>query len=127
MGCAASKPQDIVGGVATSHEAGKEDAGSAGTVKPQEQTPSAAADETLAMHLKQLEDFIRTFDEMLTRGDRMIGNASGVMSATGKVVDVIGEAIPVFGGPLRAVTKVLRTLEDGEELAGDMIDASRRR
>ena len=127
MGCAVSKPLLAEREEANTAEAAAKpstagsSAGAATIVKQEQQMVPA----DVKAQLDEMEAMIAEFEEKLDRMSGMVGQAGAVISATNTVIEIVGDAVPVFGGAFHALNKILTAVQQANELADDVVEVGR--
>ena len=78
-----------------------------------------------AFQLDKMEAMIADFEKKLDTISDMVGKAEAVISAANTVIEIVGDAVPVFGGAFHALNKILTAVQRADELADDIVEVGR--
>ena len=117
MGCVASK-HAVVHPLSAGSSAG------AATIVKQQMVP-ADVKSASQLDLDKMEAMIAEFEKELDRMSGMVGKAGAAISAANTVIEIVGDAVPVFGGTFHALNKILTAVQRANELADDVVEVGR--
>jgi hypothetical protein len=75
--------------------------------------------------LDKMEEKIAEFEMVLERMSGMVGKAGDAISTANTVIEIVGDAVPVFGGAFHALNKVLIAVQRANELADEVVEVGR--
>jgi hypothetical protein len=130
MGCAASKPllaepkEANTADAAAEPSTARSSAGAAHIVKQEQHKVPADA----KAQLKEMEAMITKFEKKLDEIEKWsgrVGKAGAAISVANTVIEIVVDAVPVFGGAFRVLEKILTAVQQANELADDVVEVGR--
>jgi hypothetical protein len=98
-------------------------AGAATIVKQEQQM--VPADVKSASRLDKMEAMIAEFEKEFDTMSGMVGKAGAAISAANTVIEIVGDAVPVFGGAFHALKRLLTAVQGANEHADDVVEVVR--